>query len=413
MRLLLVRFATAMGAGLPVGFSAAQGTFPLRHQPFDFWQNKAVFDAAGAWLPYADRPAGVRLPSGFLRDVTYFRAPVGPRTALVALERSGAGRLVADTNGDGDLSDEKPLTASAAPLTWNGETIRLRRFGPIEWTREPPRGRPGVRVYLYLRPGWRPSLFMHAAEACVGEATFDGRRHRIALLDANLDGRYDSFARLSPARDGGLTPGADVLAIDRDGDGRFGEDYARSGGFEVQPLTRVLRVGNDYHDVRVGPDGSSIGFEKARIQTGVLEVGDPAVTLTLLSDSGVQYLAGNGGRWHLPTGEYSVWGLALRAVDSNGQDVTLQGKAGPSARRFTIEAGRSTLLRLGQPLTVKTTTRLRRGLLGRSVEVDFGFTGQGGEEYERWAYGARPELPRVQIYDESGKLLASGKFEYG
>jgi hypothetical protein len=67
--------------------------------------------------------------------------------------------------------------------------------------------------------------------------------------------------------------------------------------------------------------------------------------------------------------------------------------------------------KLGPPLLIKTDVKARTG------EVSIGFTvlGQAGEKYIGGAYknGELQPPPKLKIVDESGKVLDTGKFEYG
>jgi len=79
--------------------------------------------------------------------------------------------------------------------------------------------------------------------------------------------------------------------------------------------------------------------------------------------------------------------------------------------RITVTQGRTTTLKFGPPLNVKTEAESA----GRQVSIDLSITGQSGERYnpQLMKSGSGLEAPKLQIVDEAGTVLASGKFEYG
>ena len=79
--------------------------------------------------------------------------------------------------------------------------------------------------------------------------------------------------------------------------------------------------------------------------------------------------------------------------------------------KIKVENDETTVLKLGPPLLIKPKIRQGSSL----VSVDFSITGQAGEHYGEGIAknGRRLAAPGLKIVDEAGKVLASGKFEYG
>ena len=80
--------------------------------------------------------------------------------------------------------------------------------------------------------------------------------------------------------------------------------------------------------------------------------------------------------------------------------------------RIKVARGKTTVLKLGPPFTVHTDVRRR----GRDVSLGLSLVGQAGARWIAQVLASdrrRAAEPTVQILDESGKVLASGKFEYG
>jgi len=86
----------------------------------------------------------------------------------------------------------------------------------------------------------------------------------------------------------------------------------------------------------------------------------------------------------------------------------LRGKLG----KIKVKKEETTVLKLGSPFLVKANVRKGNG---RIVLIDYSIIGQAGEHYSPGVTKNTKRLPapRFEIVDETGKVLASGKFEYG
>ena len=79
--------------------------------------------------------------------------------------------------------------------------------------------------------------------------------------------------------------------------------------------------------------------------------------------------------------------------------------------KISVNNNDTTVLKLGPPFLIKPGVRKR----GLNVSVDFAIIGQASEQYQsviRKNNRAVP-APKAKIIDETGNVLASGKFEYG
>ena len=100
------------------------------------------------------------------------------------------------------------------------------------------------------------------------------------------------------------------------------------------------------------------------------------------------------------------------AMKENGNTWRIDSR-GPWGKLSKIEVknDETTVVRLGPPLLIKPKISQRSSL----VSVDFSMIGQAGEHYSASVAknGKRLAAPGLKIVDEAGKVLASGKFEYG
>lgn len=79
--------------------------------------------------------------------------------------------------------------------------------------------------------------------------------------------------------------------------------------------------------------------------------------------------------------------------------------------QIKVKNRQTTLVRLGPPFLIKPT--IQRS--GADVSIGLSIVGQAGEQYGVRATKDAKQLaaPAVKIVDESGKVLAAGKFAYG
>ncbi len=96
----------------------------------------------------------------------------------------------------------------------------------------------------------------------------------------------------------------------------------------------------------------------------------------------------NGDKWKIQS--YGPWGTLAK---------------------IQVKKEETTLLKFGPPLTVKTDVNRR----GQVVSISYSIVGQVGEHYylRIQKNGKQQPVPKLKIVDEAGKVLASGRFEYG
>ncbi|MHC4728349.1 MAG: hypothetical protein ACYS17_14105, partial [Planctomycetota bacterium] len=242
-----------------------------------------------------------------------------------------------------------------------------------------------------------------------GQVIINGRSYRIAVVDYNLDGRYNQV--FVPSAKGILEPECDAFAIDLDGDSKF--HAGKPGVSEIMPFSRLVKVNEDYYSIHVTDDGSMIEFRQAKPTFGELDIGGEEVDLRLWSDTAHQRLRGSDSKWRVPAGKYQMMSLELKEKDSDGNrwafktDKAGQGEPG----HFVVQPGEATSLRIGPPFKVKTS--MDRS--GPNVLIGFDLEGQAGELYAPGAKvnGKTVPEPEFKIINSAGSVVGSGRFKYG
>jgi len=298
-----------------------------------------------------------------------------------------------------DLSTVAPIVGT----TQQGECV----FSPVVFPPTEGEGGAPIRMQLMTFDGGK-LLALCPAGYFTGEVTLGGRTYRVALVDANGNGRVSDVSGLSG--DDKEWRGEDRLAIDLNQDGKFTGNEA----IEVQWLCKTLRVRDVYYSVQLAPDGSSIRLDEVKPKMGTLDCGGADVSLVLVSEMGMHALGGGDGKWLLPEGEYITRSLTLSKRDRAGEKWTLSDlSAFGTLSRVTVRRGETATLKVGPPLTLKV-----KAVSGgpNQVLVNPCIEGAAGERYSvglEKVGGARLPAPKVKIFDESGKVLAEGNSEYG
>jgi len=100
----------------------------------------------------------------------------------------------------------------------------------------------------------------------------------------------------------------------------------------------------------------------------------------------------------------------LMKQDSNTWRIDSRGPWGKLSK-IKVNSNDTTVLKLGPPFFIKPKVRKS----GSNVSIDFAIIGQASEQYQNFARKNNRAVPaaKANIVDETGKIIASGKFEYG
>ncbi len=112
-------------------------------------------------------------------------------------------------------------------------------------------------------------------------------------------------------------------------------------------------------------------------------------------------------------GRYEPERLTLRLVKDADHWWALRGlrKRWDELRTIKVMRNDRTVLRIGPPLIIRTDVQNNN----RLVSIGLSLVGRAGEHYgpEVLSHAENPPAAKFRIVDETGKVLASGTFEYG
>jgi len=345
-------------------------------------------------------------PADAPKEPVYFVVSVGDRDIHGITYRSISPnrqvKLYIDTDGDGLFSDEKQyvgLWLSIFRLT------RTYQFGPVSTQQAGSSVKGGSFLARCSSGEW---LTFYPVSYRRGNVVLDGRAYEVALVDTDFDGKYNKYF-VPPAADA-RNPRCDVLAIDLDGDLKFG--YDKPGVSEIMPLSRLIEIGGRYYGMDVADDGGTIEFRRAEPQFGTLSLEGKQVKLVLWSDAARQQISGSGRDWKLPAGKYAAVTIELTETDAAGDRWAFKmakAGAGPLSD-FEIRPGQTTSFQIGPPFQTRSFMENRKGI----VFVGYDLKGRGGERYVPGVTRNGKEVPEPQfkIIDSSGKVAKSGQFEF-
>ncbi len=373
------------------------------------WDNPTIFFCIQHHSTTMVRPPELReQPADAPKEPVYFVVRMGDRDIHGITYRSmnpnRQVKLYLDTDGDGLFSDEKEYVG-----TWLS-IFRLTMtylFGPVSARHGDTETKAG-QFYAECSDGknitFRPAFYRR------GQAVLEGKSYQIALIDTDFDGKYNKY--FAPPIANSRDPRCDVLAIDLDGNSKFG--FEKPGDSEIMPLSRLIKIHGQYYSMNVAEDGGSIEFRQAKPQFGTLSLDGKQAKLALWSDAVHQRLSGSNGRWLLPAGKYSAVELELTEPDSAGNRWTFDtikarawaGELGD----FEIRPGRTTSIQIGPPFQIKTFMKDA----GRNALVGFHLEGQAGELYVPGAKknGVVVPDPQFKIISAAGQTVHSGQFEF-
>ncbi len=306
--------------------------------------------------------------------------------------------LYVDGNGDGRLSADEKLKGIQRETAWTfGPTKMMVHSG----TKKVP------QWFLFQFADYeidtdKTVRSLHALNSgyYTGTVHFGQQKRLIAVVDNNGNGLYNDLTKTGKL--------GDRLLIDFNGDGEFD---IRPTSEETQPLGRYVLVADQYWQVDVAADGSSVAVQPLAKALGTLQSDISEFALLLRDEEGDLRVRGSGGIAKVPTGDYTLVRCQFVLNDQAGRRWVFTG-GGESRVTVKVPANESARLLLGPPLTPKIeVTRIDN----EKIALTLSLHGAGGETYNEVYYNdnAKPPVPKARLFDSNGRELAQLDFHYG
>jgi hypothetical protein len=387
-------------------------------------------------------------------------------------------RLYFDLNHNGDLTDDKPVEADnrGVPQVYGGQnqSYAFFRFPRVDIKLDVD----GTEAdYSFFVQGQARSsrdfsycqVSLNAAAYREGDVTLDGKKHRIALIDFNSNGRFGDEMKVvsvMSSRGGGKVvsenrpqPG-DMLLVDPGPN--MGSPYDVTSSDSRNYVSSIVAIDGRFYDMKISPAGDKLTLNPSQLALGKLtNPSDGKFRALIYGDNGCLKIRGDKdtpavvpvGDWKLlsytieftepekpKADEKKAEGASDKAAEKKAdkkadsekkkEQLTkrLRAAMANNARHSLVSAemngpykavkvvkDETAALPFGPPYKPAVTGDYyqdggERKVLGLSLAI----VGSAGENCENMVVnGSRPSKPKLTITDDKGKVVEEGNFEYG
>ena len=293
-------------------------------------------------------------------------------------------QLYIDSNGNGRLDDETPVPArvdSYSAIFPPTRVVFKGEDGPITYHLV-------FRFYQYENNP--PQLLASSAGWYEGVVNFDDAKKRIQLIDGNVNGTFNDLA-------------PDPYDSDRvqiEGD-KTGERF----------LGRMVEVDGKYFNLEVARDGAFVKVQKAEnVALGPVRVPENISELAAFGANGHFVRQPVNGEFTLPAGQYRIFHWTINRRDEKGVAWTLSGYNFPKTAGFTVAAGKTAVLDIGEPVRAELKATENTNRLDT---FSLSFVGRQKESIEMLRDGQRPRGPKLMMASAAGTVCYTNTFEFG
>ena len=351
--------------------------------------------------------------------------------------------LYFDANGNGDLTDDEKIEAYEEPALKNKDAkLPAKPARPNFWSYFPrvdlqlgPEGGKydyafTFSVYQQTRKYFSYVMANLASGAYRrGEATLDGEKQTVVLLDSNSNGRFDDMIKMpsiNPRSRGRIRPSyGDALLI-----GKPKDETAQSRNvqqFTSQYLAKLTIIDGDYYDVKVTPSGDEIVWTAADVSSGEVVSPHKNCVVTLVNDQACIPLTLKDSKpVKIPVGQWRIftynitddeWENSKEKADGDNNKIQrklpapyVSGWGTCQMEPIEVRSGEITDLKFGPPFKLSVGAYHMPGQVRFSMAIE----GEAGEAVTAiMLKGRRPPKPKITITDQKGEVVQEGNFEYG
>ncbi len=371
-------------------------------------------------------------------------------------------RLYFDFNHNGDLTDDKIVegTVERPPLQmFQPVSFASLSFPRIELTIDVD-GRPVDYAFFlegFVNFGGYASISINAAAYREGDITLAGKKHHVALIDFNSNGRFDDKIKISPNIVGGsgqLYPQqGDMLLVDPDA-AKMGSPYDVTSGSYRNYVSKLIKIDDRFYDLKISPAGDKLTLTPSSVALGSVTNPNDGFRAVIYGERGFLAIRGTRGTpAPVPEGQWKL--LSYTIDEKNRPEPAKAAKKEPAPKKNPSDGspwqaladavgtlfGGGHAARIGPSFVSAQATREYKAITvgkGKTVELPFGppykpvvtmypylsdqgeaplamsLVGSAGEVCTNLMVdGGRPSKPEFTITDPQGKVVEQGSFEYG
>ncbi len=310
-------------------------------------QSAVAIDAAFARIVHKEPKYNA--PRPFRGVVTLGSRRYGLALDAVGTDPKGYNRLYFDANGNGDLTDDKPISAAEVNCPTPG--LSQSQFPRVDIDLD-VEGKPVEYAFLLSSISQQSSaasyttVSLYSAAVREGYVTQGRKRTRLVLLDRNSNGRFDDVVSLRSALSGGTS---DLLLVNPNPKDQLSADATM--GSDRYFMGKMICIGKDFYRMEVTPAGDRLKLDPAKVAMGSVVNSSLAYRALLVSeDYGAVLLAGmKDQKVPLPEGR---WTLANYTIDATGftggSRTALAATFAQSPPAVSVGAGETAALNFGR-----------------------------------------------------------------
>jgi hypothetical protein len=338
----------------------------------------------------AEKPGDIKFPA-FDGSIQYFakwqHAMDDGKFRWVAFDRTTrqgpCNILYIDSNGDGNLADEKP---------YKGVTQDRNRmyFGPVAVYFKGEDGPVTYHLTFMFCYYDQDSMYWGAMAGCwyEGDAIIDGKTTRIALCDYNANGTFS---------DKGEKFDSDRIYLKSDK--KWNEYY----------VGNYLELEDKLYHLSVAKDGAFYELNPApELTYGTVKIADNISAFSAGGVNGFFQRTPKDGLLKLPEGSYKIHQWKIERKDDKGKSWSLTGSTPPNFS-FVVSKEKTVDLDIGEPVFSQLTSQSKDNTYYFNQEL----RGKLNERVSLNVSGNRPDAPSILIHNKTGDYDKTFKLEYG
>ncbi|MGA2865528.1 MAG: hypothetical protein ABSF95_13730 [Verrucomicrobiota bacterium] len=343
------------------------------------------------WLDLTTNPPpNVALPKlGAKPYFAHWTTALDPKGRWLCFDRARRSgpydRLFIDSTGNGRLDDKSAIKSSRTdPSNTYFDPVRLLfkgEDGPITYHL--------VLRFMNYDSDNDVRLLLMSGGFYAGTIDLGGKKRRLELIDANVNGAFNDLASNPDA--------CDHIVLGNDNAGE-------------RSLGRLLEVDGQFYRLDVARDGAFIKVQKAEnVVLGKVRLPATISEFTALGEQGHFTRKPAKGELTLPVGSYRISQYLINRKDERGASWQLMGYAFNSAADFEVAADKPAALELGEPVRMVVQPS------ESAAEVSFSlrFLGPYNESMEITKGSERPRPPRLTLTSLDGSYRYTNTFEFG
>lgn len=349
----------------------------------------------------------------------------------------GLSRLYFDLNNNGDLTDDKVIEAEAkADPQSSGQSYTIQ-FPRVDVTVDNDGTKSDYSFFIQGRietshNDKRIWVSLNAGAYREGDITLGGKKHHVALIDFNSNGRFNDEIRLIPLpmREGKAVPRywarqGDVLLVDPK-PGQSSPYISTSASISWINVSKIVNIEGRCYDMKISPSGEKLTLEPLSVPVGKITNPNGPFGALIYGNGRLLKIRGDKDTpAEVPEGEWKLLSYTIEAAAAekkNDQSLVgqnrltyLTAEAGDDYKAVKVVKGETVTLPFGPPYKPRVTAEGFHDRNDRKVLwLGLALIGSAGEACSDLIVDGRPPSPLdFTITDPKGKEVQKASFEYG